>query len=723
MNLIIVESPTKAKTISNFLTKDFKIESSFGHVRDLPKTKLGVDVNNNFKPTYVIPDKAKDKISKIANLAKKARAIYYATDEDREGEAIAWHLDQILTTDYKLQTTNYRIAFHEITKEAILEALRYPRSINIKLVDAQQARRILDRLVGYKLSPFLWKKVMRGLSAGRVQSVAVRLIVEREEEIKKFKPQEYWTIEGIFNAKNHPFPAVLHKLDNKQLKKFDLKSQKQVQKITENLKKLEFSIADIKQKEIKKNPYPPYKTSTLQQDAYIKLGFSSKQTMMIAQQLYETGHITYMRTDSLNLANKFLVQAQKYLKDHLGSMYCLKNPRTFKTKSKGAQEAHEAIRPTNVSLTPESIKQLLEPKQFKLYLLIWQRSLCCQMPQAIISQKIVEIEDSRNDNNKISSASFRTIGNSIKFDGFLKIYHIKIIENELPELKVKQKVNLEKLTSAQHQTSPPPRFNDASLVKELEKRGIGRPSTYAPIIDTIQKRNYIQKDDQKRFQPTEIGTLVNQLLVEHFPEIVDYAFTAEMEDNLDNIAKNSKAWDKVIGSFYKPFAKNLADKYKKVDKKTLTQEKTNKKCPGCKKHNLIIKLGRFGKFLACPGFPDCKHTEPLVESDAYHNNKKTNDADPAKHNSDNKIEIGAAPQCEKCQTKMILKEGRFGKFWACPNYPNCKNTQRIEQKIGLHCPQCQKGEIIIKRTKKGKMFYGCNKYPDCKYASWKNPQI
>lgn len=713
MNLIIVESPTKAKTIANFLTKDFKIESSFGHVRDLPKTKLGVDVDNNFKPTYIIPDKAKKKVKIIADLAKKADSVYYATDEDREGEAIAWHLDQILDTKYKVRNTKYRIAFHEITKEAVLNALKYPRSININLVDAQQARRILDRLVGYKLSPFLWKKVMRGLSAGRVQSVAVRLIVEREEEIKKFKPQEFWTIEGIFNAKDRPFPAFLHKLDNKQLKKFDLKSKKQVQKIIDNLKKLEFLIADIKQKEIKKNPYPPYKTSTLQQDAYIKLGFSSKQTMMLAQQLYEIGHITYMRTDSLNLANKFIVQAQKYLKESLGDTYCLNKPRIFKTKNKGAQEAHEAIRPTDVSLTPDDIKQFLEPKQFKLYQLIWRRALACQMPIAIISQKIMEIEGRGNDNDKISAAAFRTVGNSIKFDGFLKIYHVKITENELPELNVKQKVDLEKLEPAQHQTSPPPRFNDASLVKELEKRGIGRPSTYAPIIDTVQKRNYVKKDDQKRFQPTEIGTLVNQLLVEHFPEIVDYTFTAKIEDDLDDIAKNSKTWDKVIGSFYEPFAKNLADKYKKVDKKTLTQEKTNKKCPKCQKHNLIIKLGRFGKFLACPGFPDCKHTEPLADMGTEkHKNIKTNNIN---------VFAEEPPQCKKCQTKMILKEGQFGKFWACPNYPDCKNTQRIEQKIGLHCPQCQKGEIIIKRTKKGKIFYGCNKYPDCKYASWQKP--
>jgi DNA topoisomerase-1 len=724
MNLIIVESPTKAKTISGFLGKNFVIESSFGHIRDLPKNKLGIDVDNNFEPTYTIPDKSQEKIKRILQLAKRAQKIYYATDEDREGEAIAWHLNQILNNiKYQISNIKYRIAFHEITKDAIIKALKNPRQINQNLVDAQQARRILDRLVGYKLSPFLWKKVMRGLSAGRVQSVAVRLIVEREDEINKFKPQEFWTIDGIFNPAQ--FLASLYKLNNKRLDKFELNNKKQVDKLVQLLKKLNYSVSNIVEKQTKKNPYPPYKTSTMQQDAYSKLRFSSKQTMMIAQQLYEgvklgskgsTGLITYMRTDSLNLANKFIVQAKKYLKKHLGEKYSFEQARIFK-KAKGAQEAHEAIRPTNINLEPKIIKEHLSPQQYKLYTLIWNRALASLMPAAIIKQKTVEIGSSK--------AFFRATGSIITFDGFLKIYPIKITENQLPDLKIKQKINLKELKPAQHFTEPPPRYNDGSLVKELEKKGIGRPSTYAPIIGTIQRRNYVTRDDTKRFKPTEIGTLVNQVLVQHFNNIVDYDFTADMENNLDAIAQNKKRWDQVIAKFYQPFAKLLDKKYKEVDKKKLTQEKTKKSCPKCKKHNLIIKIGRFGKFLACPGFPDCRYTEPMPETIAAKKTGINTDASFSKNNNSRENDKSVAPlkppQCSECKIEMKLKQSRYGKFWACPNYPDCKNTQNIEQKIGMVCPDCKKGDIVIKRTRKGKTFYGCNKYPKCEYASWNKP--
>jgi len=722
MKLIIVESPTKAKTISNFLNKkDFKIISSFGHIRDLPKNKIGVDVKNNFKPKYIVPKKAKEKVKQIKNLAQKADAIYYATDHDREGEAIAWHLKHLIKP--KKNTKQYRISFHEITKSAILKALKNPKKINQNLVNAQQARRILDRLVGYKLSPFLWKKLMRGLSAGRVQSVAVRLIAEREKEIKDFKPQEYWSIKALFKKLKKDdikFWALLDKIGGKKIKKMDLKKEKQVKPILEQAKNLEYQIKKITKKETSKNPYPPYKTSTLQQNAYHKLGFSSKKTMMIAQQLYEgvvinkkgsTGLITYMRTDSYNLANKFIVQAKKYLDQNLGTQYSFKKPRHFKNKSKSSQEAHEAIRPTNIKLEPQKIKNSLKPDQYKLYQLIWQRALASLMPKAKIQQKTILI-DGKDKIDKKSQLTFKACGSTTTFDGFLKIYPTKISDNQLPKLAEKEKLNLKKIKPKQHFTQPPARYTDATLVKKLEKLGIGRPSTYAPIIDTIQKRNYINKDDKKRFVLTEIGDLVTKMLKKNFTDIVDYNFTAELEDNLDKIADNQKKWTNVLADFYHPFDKNLTKKYQQVKKIDLTK-KTDKTCPKCKKNNLVIKFGRFGKFLACSGFPDCKYTEPLIEDE---NNKNTKES----LKKTEKIEK-QAPVCKDCKKKMLLKEGRFGKFWACPNYPKCKNTQKVEEKINLKCPKCKKGDVIIKRTKKGRTFYGCNKYPKCDYASWKNP--
>ncbi|HBH45740.1 MAG: DNA topoisomerase I [Candidatus Jacksonbacteria bacterium RIFOXYC2_FULL_44_29] len=724
MNLVIVESPTKAKTIANFIDKNYKIVSSFGHVRDLPKSSLGIDVDDNFKPTYVVLTKAKEKIEKIVELAKKAKTIFYATDEDREGEAISWHLDQLLQKKYKIKAKSGRIAFHEITKDAILQALKNPREIDISLVDAQQTRRILDRLVGYKLSPFLWQKIRRGLSAGRVQSVAVKLIVEREKEITSFKPQEYWTIDGLFAKENEPdkLTANLNKLNQNKINKFDLASTDQVAKICEQLKKLNFRVLQTEEKDSQKTPYPPYRTSTLQQDAYNKLGFSSKQTMLIAQQLYEglklgdrgsIGLITYMRTDSLNLSNKFIVQTQQYLKQQLGADYSFTTPRAFKNKSKGAQEAHEAIRPTDVELEPETVKNFLESKQYKLYRLIWQRAVASLMPKAVLTHQIIDIigqTQAKSDNNSenISEAIFRNQSTRVKFDGFLKIYPLKIEENTQSRFKINDPLSLEKVDDAQHFTEPPPRYNDASLVKELEKKGIGRPSTYAPIIDTIQKRQYVEKDENKRFRPTDIGELVTQLLQEHFSQIVDYNFTAKMENDLDEIAENNKPWVDTVKAFYEPFAKILAAKYQEVTKIEIVNEETDKLCPACKQVNLVIKRGRFGKFLACPKFPECKHTEPLNNTSAG----SANDATAPEL---------IAPSCEDCKTLMILKEGRFGKFWACPRYPECKNTKTIEMKINLACPLCQTGEVIIKKTKKGKIFYGCNRYPQCKFASWDNP--
>src|SRR3989338_8963622 len=706
--LLIVESPTKAKTIAHFLPSGYSVESSFGHVRDLPKTRLGVDVDHDFAPTYLVPKKAKEHVQKLIEKAQKADTIYFATDGDREGEAIAWHISDLL----KIKGNEKRIIFHEITKDAILEAIENPREINHDLVDAQQARRILDRIVGYKLSPLLWKKVARGLSAGRVQSVAVRLIVEREREIRAFKQQEYWTITGLFakiNSENATeFPASLIEYQSKKLEKFDISKKKKADEITEELKKLSYKVHDVSEREVRKNPLPPYRTSTLQQDAHNSLGFSSKQTIMLAQQLYEgvhlgnhrgaTGLITYMRTDSTTLANKFIVQAKNYLEERFGNSYSFTKPRVFKNKAKGAQEAHEAIRPTDIALEPDAIKEHLDPRQYRLYTLIWQRALGSLMPSAIMKSTAIDIIGNEG------SALFRATGNRIVFDGFLKIYPAKVEEVELPKVSKQEPINLSNVEPKQHFTEPPPRYNDASLVKELEKRGIGRPSTYAPTIETVVNRRYVERDEEKRFCPTEMGELVNNLLEKHFPNIVDYNFTAEMEENLDAIAEKHVPWTSVVSDFYGPFAKQLKIKYEEIDNKELLETKTDTVCPSCKKHNLIIRMGKFGKFLGCPGFPECAYTEAIADTHGAIENNAT-----------------PAPICPNCKVAMIRKDGRFGQFFGCPNYPDCKHTERIEHKLNMHCPECETGEIVIKRSRKGKTFYGCNKYPECKYASWKKP--
>ncbi len=700
-SLVIVESPTKAKTITKFLPKDFKVESSFGHIRDLPEKKLGVDIENNFQPEYVIPDKAKKLVEKLKALAEKADYIILATDEDREGEAIAWHLTHAL--DLKNKKTG-RITFHEITQKAIEEALKNPRDINISLVNAQQARRILDRLVGYKLSPFLWKKVAKGLSAGRVQSVAVRLICEREKEIQDFNEEEYWTIEAELEKEKQIFIAQLVKEKNKTLKKLDIKNKEQAQKILDNLKNAKYIVESIEKKETKKQPPTPFTTSTLQQEASKKLGYSAKQTMRLAQQLYEgielgskgsVGLITYMRTDSLNLSNFSLDNIREYIANQIGKNYLPDNARIFKTKAKGAQEAHEAIRPTDINNIPEKIKGSLDPKQFKLYKLIWERTLACQMQPAIMDQTKIDI--------KANNYTFRANGQIIKFDGFLKIYKTTIKENTLPALKEKNQLTLIALKKLQHFTQPPARYTEANLIKALEEYGIGRPSTYAPTLSTIQDRNYIQKNEDKKLQPTEIGMLVNDLLVEHFPRIVDYNFTAQMEKNLDKIAEGEKKWVPLIENFYDPFIDNLKLKEKELTKKELTEEKTDIICEKCGSP-MIIKMGRFGKFLACSNYPECKFTQPLIIT------KEEQEAGETEE------------KCHKCGGPLVVKMGRFGKFLACSNYPECKFTKQIQKSTGLKCPKCKKGDIVMKKTKKGKIFWACNRYPECDYASWQNPK-
>ena len=669
MNLVIVESPTKAKTISKFLGKGFKVESSFGHIRDLPKSKLGVDVENNFEPQYIIPVKARKNLNLLKKEAQKAEQIILATDEDREGEAIAWHLAQALgLSEIKGEKSKIkveRIVFHEITEKAIENALMHPREIDIDLVNAQQARRILDRLVGYKLSPFLWQKVARGLSAGRVQSVAVRIIVDREEEIEKFIKEEYWTIAAkLLKIKDEKskikndesFDAKLIKIGEKTLEKFDIKTGDEAQKISEEISKNSCVVKSVETKKEKKNPPPPFITSTLQQTAGQRLGFSAKQTMMFAQRLYEEGLITYMRTDSLNLSEDALVQAKNFIKENFGEKYSIVESRKFKTKSKGAQEAHEAIRPTNTSQTPESLKNKLEEKEWRLYNLIWRRFLASQLPEA-------EIEATKTD---VASGNYllRANGARLTFDGFLKVYPLQISENILPELRENEELKTEKVSPEQHFTEPPARYSEATLIKVLEKHGIGRPSTYAPTISTIQERGYVEKLEDKKLHPTETGKIVNKILVENFPEIVDIEFTAKIEEEFDEIAEGKKEWIPVIKEFYDPFEKHLKEKYETV-KSQKTEEKTGEQCPECGK-DLLIKRGRFGKFIACSGFPDCKFTKKIPETP---------------------LNI----KCPKCL--------------ASPD-PAARDNP---------------GDVIRRRSKKGRWFFGCSQYPNCDFISWTLP--
>lgn len=705
MKLVIVESPTKAKTITKFLGKGFSVESSFGHIRDLPKSQLGIDLEHNFLPHYIIPTKARKTVTKLKKLADKAETVILASDEDREGEAIAWHLAEAL----KLSTDKIsRIVFHEITKEAIEHALAEPRTIDQKLVDAQQARRVLDRLVGYELSPFLWKKVARGLSAGRVQSVAVRLIVEREREIDAFKSEEYWTLEAeLITDTKETFTAQLNKLDNKALDKLEVKNEETAQALVAELSKEKYVVGTVEKKRAKKSPPAPFTTSSLQQTANRFLGFSAKQTMMVAQQLYEgvelggeghVGLITYMRTDSLNLSQKFLTEAHNYLHSALGKDYALSEPRRFKTKSKGAQEAHEAVRPTEASRAPEDVKAFLTPNQFKLYRLIWQRSLATQMPAAELDQVAIDVTAGRGE--------FRATGQTIAFPGYLKIYPEKSQEVTLPEVKEKDMLDLQELKPEQHFTKPPARYSDATLVKELEKHGIGRPSTYAPTISTIEARNYVERDENKRLKPTDIAGVVTDLLVKHFPKIVDLEFTAKLENDLDEIAEGEKDWQPVLRDFYGPFHTNLTEKYEEVNKKDIMPEKlSDEKCDKCGSP-MVIKTGRFGQFLGCSNFPECKNIKSMSKGNPEQDEKLKALAE------EHKDDI-----CEKCGSPMAVKNGRFGPFLGCSNYPKCKNIKNLNVSDGpaIKCPVCKEGNIVQKRSRRG-IFYACDRYPDCKTA-------
>ncbi len=666
MKLVIVESPTKAKTIGRFLGRGFTVESSYGHVRDLPKSKIGIDTDGNFEPHYIIPIKAKATVKKLKTLAKKSDTIILATDEDREGEAIAWHLISALGLEDKASDKIERIVFHEITEKAIKTALKNPRELDLNLVNAQQARRVLDRLVGYKLSPFLWKKIMRGLSAGRVQSAALRLIVEREKEISDFKPEEYWTIEVNLqkaDCKNEidacrPFLATLSQIREKEIEKPGLKDKNETEKIINDLGTSDFKILSVEKKAVERSARPPFTTSTLQQDAWSRLGFSAKKTMMIAQQLYEgveigdagqTGLITYMRTDSVNLSEESISNANSYLENTFGKKYSIAGGRRFKTKSKGAQEAHEAIRPADVFKFPGSLSKFLSRDQARLYDLIWKRFLSTQMPNAIFEQTLIKVKTTGE-----GKYVLRSSGSILKFDGFLKIYPIRAEEILLPDLAAETKLSALDIKYTDHETQGPPRYTEASLVKTLEKFGIGRPSTYAPIMSTIQDRGYVIKNEKKQLAPTEIGEKVNGIIVENFPQIVDIDFTAKMESELDDVAEGKKEWAPVIKEFYEPFIKLLEEKYETVEKQNMT-EPTDEICGLCGKL-MVIKHGRFGRFMACSGFPDCKNTKALPPVS-----------------------------------------------------------------LNIKCPRCHEGNVVTRRTRRSRVFFGCSRYPECDFATWQEP--
>ncbi len=665
-NLVIVESPTKAKTLSKFLGPDYRIEASMGHIRDLPKSEFGVDIGGGFEPQYVIPRDKRKRVNELKKLAESAKVLWLATDPDREGEAIAWHIQSILS-DKKTGREIHRVVFHEITPEAIKEAFETPRNLDLKLVDAQQARRILDRLVGYKLSPLLWQKVRRGLSAGRVQSVALRLIVEREREVLAFKPQEYWTIKAEFKASDKKGSLFFALLAEHNGKKIEIKSEDQAKVHLNFLNKADYKISKVTKKEVKRHPYPPFTTSTLQQTAANRLGLSAKKTMMVAQALYEQGFITYMRTDSVNLSHSAVAAAREFIGGMLGTKYLPPSPRIYKSKSKNAQEAHEAIRPTDVKVSVEQIKNMpgFTRDHTRVYELIWKRFLACQMSEAVLDQTTLEVEASQK--GTTDKYTFRATGSVIKFEGWLKLYGKEPEEvsdkatpeddenknQVLPEVSGNQPVELKALTPDQHFTQPPPRYNEASLIKKLEELGIGRPSTYAPILSTIQDRYYVEKIERK-FIPTALGFAVTDFLVEYFSDIVDFAFTAQMEDELDEVSRGEREWKPMIKDFYTPFEQKIDTTARVAEKVKMEVEKVDRQCPECGK-DLVIRVGKFGKFLACSGFPNCKHTEAL------------------------------------------------------------------EEKIDVKCPE-DGGEIVVRKTKKGKTFYGCKNWPGCKFASWTKPK-
>ncbi len=689
-NLIIVESPAKARTIGNFLGKDYKVVASKGHIRDLPKSNFGIKVEDGkFIPKYTIPRDASATVRELKKLAKEAETIYIATDEDREGEAIGYHIAKAIGKDPEKLP---RIVFHEITKSAIKNALESPRNINMQSVDAQQTRRLLDRIVGYKLSPLLASKIQKGLSAGRVQSSALKIVIDREREINAFKPEEYWSIGALFEKS---IEANIYSFEGEKIEKMTLKNEAEANKILESAKQEYFKVSSIETKRRKSKTPPPFMTSTLQQSASTQLGFSPKKTMMVAQKLYEgvktdqgvMGVITYMRTDSLNLAKEAVEEARVFIKKEFGDKYLPSKAKQYTSKSKGAQEAHEAIRPTMTEFTPQIASSYLSQDELKLYTLIYNRFLASQMNEAEFETQTILFSGTRS--------TFKASGRKLIFDGFYRITSYNEKDKLLPELKQEQDVELNDIKAEQHFTEPPARYNEASLIKKLESLGIGRPSTYAPTITILQNRKYIELE-KKRIQPTKIAFTVIEMLEKYFPEIVDSNFTARMEERLDKIAEGKEDWQKILLEFYEPFIEKITEGKKSIPSLKIA-EPIGEKCPECGAE-LLKRKGRYGEFIACSNFPKCRYSRNI------------DGTEPEKPEESDEI-------CDKCGSPMVIKNSRRGKFLACSAYPKCKNAKPLTppKELDISCPEC--GNKIIERQGRRGTFYGCSNYPKCKFIA------
>lgn len=715
--LVIVESPAKAKTIKKYLGKDTEVLASYGHVRDLLPKEGAVDPANDFAMKYQVIDRNSKHVEAISKALKKADALYLATDPDREGEAISWHLHELLKKKGALKNKEtHRVVFHEITKQAVNDAIDHPRELSMDLVNAQQARRALDYLVGFTLSPLLWKKVRRGLSAGRVQSPALRMIVERELEIEAFKPQEYWTIEADAEADKKAFQAKLTHYQNDKLSQFSINETTQAHTVVDNLNQAaggELKVVKVEKKQRRRNPAAPFTTSTLQQEASRKLGFGAQRTMSVAQQLYEgvdtgegaVGLITYMRTDSVTLANEAIEEVRTLIADKYGKKAVPGKPQSYKTKSKNAQEAHEAIRPTSVMRTPEDMKAYLSADQLKLYTLVWQRTMASQMIHATLNTVAVDLQCGEGN-------LFRATGSTVVDPGFMSVYMEGQDDNKgdkdeklLPPMDEGDVITLKAIRPEQHFTEPPPRFSEASLVRSLEEHDIGRPSTYANIISTLLQREYVELIN-KRFHPTDVGRVVGKFLVEHFTRYVDYDFTARLEDELDAVSRGEEEWIPLLRKFWSPFKEQVETKDKEVKRSDVTQEMLDENCPKCGKQ-LSSRLGRSGRFIGCTGYPDCDYTRNM-------DGEETTASEPEK------VE---GRSCPKCESDLIYRTGRYGKFIGCSAYPKCKHIEPLEQpkNTGVDCPKCEKGEILTRKSRRGKVFYSCERYPDCDYAVWNEP--
>jgi DNA topoisomerase-1 len=720
MNLVVVESPAKAKTIKKYLGSDFDVVASYGHVRDLVPKEGAVDPEQGFAMNYQVIDRNERHVQVIAKKLRAADALYLATDPDREGEAISWHLYELLRHRGQLASKPvHRVVFNEITKRAVQDAVAHPRGLSVDLVNAQQARRALDYLVGFNLSPLLWKKVRRGLSAGRVQSPALRLIVERELEIEAFHTREYWTVTADASKEEKPFEARLTAFGGEKLGQFSIGDEQRAREIEQTLTRAargKLRVEKVERKQRKRHPAPPFITSTLQQEAARKLGFTAQRTMRVAQQLYEgvdvgggaVGLITYMRTDSTNLAQEALSEIREFVAERYGKEYLPPHARVYKTKAKNAQEAHEAIRPTSIRRLPQDLKAHLGSDQLRLYELVWKRALACQMAHALINTVAVDLSAGRGN-------LFRATGSTVTEPGFMRVYLEgrddpagagDDEERMLPPLKEGELADLLGIRPEQHFTEPPPRYTEASLVKALEEYGIGRPSTYATIISTLQEREYVQLE-KKRFFPTDVGRIVNRFLTEHFTPYVDYDFTAKLEDELDAVSRGEEDWIPLLEHFWKPFKERVDHTQENVKRSDVTQEIIEETCPQCGAP-LAIRLGRHGRFIGCTRYPECDYTRDLAPRDQE-------EQPPA--------EVVEGRTCPECGSPLHVKRGRYGKFIGCSAYPKCRHIEPLERPAdtGVVCPKCQRGTLLKKQSRRGKVFYSCSTYPKCDYAVWHEP--